>query len=71
MTNESACVNDAAVYTPKGFVPCPKCGKSKVMVSADARGHTSYECKVCGRLFMIDADKMTAVQSRAVRQSLT
>ena len=71
MVNESISINDTTKYSLKGFVSCPKCGKSKVMVSTDAKGHTSYECKVCGRFFMVDADKMTAVQSRAIRQSLT
>jgi transcription elongation factor Elf1 len=69
MVNERY-INECAIFTPKGSIPCPVCGKSKVMVSADAKGHTSYECKVCGRFIMIDADNMTAVQSRAIRQSL-
>ena len=71
MVKESTCSNGTNSCTTKGSISCPICGKSKVMVSSDAKGHTSYQCKVCGRFFMIDADRMTAVLSRAIQQRVS
>lgn len=44
----------------KGIIPCPACSKKFVFAYSDARGHASVPCVRCGRISMVDYEKMSA-----------
>lgn len=44
----------------KGVVACPACEKEFIFAYSDSKGHASVPCIRCGRIIMVDYEKLEA-----------
>lgn len=51
----------------RGVMQCPVCRKEKFVNVNNATGQTSQRCHNCGRLLLLDWDKMAATETKPIK----